>query len=61
MINFTFKLAGIEGEDLKPAVPVQVQAENLASAKTKINTLFTTTNTCGTLISAQEIPEIESE
>lgn len=58
MYNFTFKLADSKLEDLKPAVIVQVQAENLAQAKTKITTDFNPL-TYGTLIGAQEIKEID--
>lgn len=57
MYNFTFKLADSHLDDLKPAVIVQVQAENLAQAKTKINTDFSPLQ--GTLIGAQEIKEID--
>lgn len=60
MYNFTFKMANSKLEDLKPAVIVQVQAENLTEAKTKIATDFTGMKV-GTLIGAQEIKEIDSE
>lgn len=60
MYNFTFKMADSKFEDLKPAVIVQVQAENLTEAKTKIATDFTGMEV-GTLIGAQEIKEIDSE
>ena len=60
MYNFTFKMADSKGDDLKPAVIVQVQAETLAGAKTKIITDFTGMEV-GTLIGAQEIKEIDSE
>lgn len=60
MYNFTFKMANSKLEDLKPAVIVQVQAENLTEAKTKIVTDFTGMEV-GTLIGAQEIKEIDSE
>ena len=58
MYNFTFKLADNKLEDLKPAVIVQVQAENLAEARTKINTDFSPMQ-YGTLIGAQEIKELD--
>lgn len=60
MYNFTFKMADSNLEDLKPAVIVQVQAESLAEAKTKIDTDFAPMK-AGTLIGAQEIKEIDSE
>ena len=60
MYNFTFKMADSKLGDLKPAVIVQVQAENLAGAKTKINADFSPMKV-GTLIGAQEIKEIDSE
>lgn len=61
MYNFTFKLQDTStGKDLKPAVLVQVQAETLALAKTKVNTDFTP-NGAGTLISAQEIKELDTD
>ena len=61
MMNFTFKLADTHGDDIKPAIFVQVKAEDLASAKTKVNELMDPTYIYGTLVSAQEIPELESE
>lgn len=61
MMNFTFKLADTQGHDIKPPIFVQVKAEDLASAKTKVNELMDPTYIYGTLVSAQEIPEIESE
>ena len=60
MYNFTFKMADTKGDDLKPAVIVQVQAETLAEAKTKITTDFSPMRN-GSLIGAQEIKEIDSE
>ena len=60
MYNFTFKMANSKLEDLKPAVIVQVQAQNLTEAKTKIAADFTGMEV-GTLIGAQEIKEIDSE
>ena len=60
MYNFTFKMANSKLEDLKPAVIVQVQAQNLTEAKTKIATDFKGMEV-GTLIGAQEIKEIDSE
>lgn len=58
MYNFTFKMADSKLEDLKPAVIVQVQAETLAEAKTKITTDFSPMQ-YGSLIGAQEIKEID--
>ena len=60
MYNFTFKMADSNLEDLKPAVFVQVQAESLAEAKTKIDTDFAPMKH-GSLIGSQEIKEIDSE
>ena len=60
MYNFTFKMADSKGDDLKPAVIVQVQAENLAVAKTKLTQDFSPMQ-FGTLIGAQEIKELDSE
>ena len=60
MYNFTFKMADSKFEDLKPAVIVQVQAENLTEAKTKISTDFTGMEV-GTLIGAQEIKELDAD
>ena len=53
-------MANSKLEDLKPAVIVQVQAQNLTEAKTKIAKDFTGMEV-GTLIGAQEIKEIDSE
>lgn len=61
MMNFTFKLADTQRHDIKPPIFVQVKAEDLASAKTKVNELMDPTYIYGTLVSAQEIPELESE
>ena len=58
MYNFTFKMTDSKLEDLKPAVIVQVQAETLAEAKTKIITDFSPMRP-GSLIGAQEIKEID--
>ena len=58
MYNFTFKMADTKGDDLKPAVIVQVQAESLSEAKTKIITDFSPMRP-GSLIGAQEIKEID--
>ena len=60
MYNFTFKMADSKLEDLKPAVIVQVQAQNLTEAKTKITEDFNPMP-YGSLISAHEIKEIDSE
>ena len=61
MMNFTFKLADSKGDEIKPPIFVQVKADNLASAKTKVDELMSPTYIHGTLVSAQEIPELESE
>ena len=60
MYNFTFKMADSKLEDLKPAVIVQVQAESLTEAKTKITTDFAPMDV-GTLIGAQEIKELDAD
>ena len=56
--NFIFKLADSKGDDTKTIV--QVVADDLASAKTKIDTDFTPFR-FGTLISAQEIKELDPD
>lgn len=61
MMNFTFKLADTHGDDIKPPIFVQVKAETLALAKQKVDTMMSPTYINGTLVSAQEIPELESE
>ena len=61
MMNFTFKLADSKGNEIKPPIFVQVKAEDLASAKTKVDELMEPTYSYGPLVSAQEIPELESE
>ena len=58
MNNFTFKLADTKGDDIKPAVLVQVQAETLSLARTQITTDFAPYG-YGTLVSAQEIKELD--
>lgn len=61
MMNFTFKLADSKGDEIKPPIFVQVKAEDLASAKTKVDQIMAPTYGYGPLVSAQEIPELESE
>ena len=61
MMNFTFKLADTHGDDIKPPIFIQVKAEDLASAKTKVDDIMDPTYIHGSLVSAQEIPELESE
>lgn len=56
--NFIFKLANSQLEDTKQIV--QVVADDLASAKTKINTDFAPF-VFGSLISAQEIKELDPD
>lgn len=60
MYNFTFKMADSKGDDMKPAVIVQVQAENLTLAKTKLTQDFSPMQ-FGSLIGVQEIKELDSE
>lgn len=58
MTNFTFRLAdATKLEDIKPTIPVQVEAETLALAITKVNELMSPNYIAGSLISAQEIKE----
>lgn len=62
MINFTFRLADPQTlKDIKPTIPVQVQAETLALAQAKVTAMMGTSYVPGSLISAQEIKEITED
>lgn len=62
MINFTFRLADPQSlEDIKPTIPIQVEAETLALARTKVAEIVGQSYTAGSLISAQEIKELDEE
>lgn len=60
MYSFTFRLADNKGDDIKPAIFVQVQALDHSSAKSKINTDFVP-YICGSLVSAQEVKELDED
>lgn len=59
MMNFTFRLADTKGDDIKPSIIVQVKAQTLAEAKQKVDLLMIPYYVNGTLISAQEISELD--
>lgn len=62
MTNFTFRLADPQSlEDIKPTIPIQVEAETLALARTKVSEIVGQSYTAGSLISAQEIKELDEE
>lgn len=60
MYSFTFRLADNKGDDIKPAIFVQVQALNRLDAKNKIETDFKP-YICGSLVTAQEVKELDEE
>lgn len=59
MMNWTFRLADTKGDDIKPTVPAQVQAETRLEAVSKLTTCLGNGYTVGTLISVQEIKELD--